>query len=942
VKIKRLYIGEMGIYRNALMEGINSKIVVIGGLNRAGKTTLLETLRHMAYGFPRNLRDSSIEFNVESDLVDEDNRLYTLKINGFKEPQVISRGEEKTQEIKQLYGEIDRFTYSQLYTVTLDELKKSNVKSDEEKLQAVLLGAGLKDIVHMPKLAEEFRKEKEKIGGKQGNPNIKAFKNSYDRLLNAVEERDKALKQLEEYETKCFQLKEIEKNIQRGEVNLHETNQKSSAFEFLKTYYNIYTEKKNLELKLESVGNVENFVLNDKFPSLERIEAFKEEYMLIKEQYEKHKDSFNRNVSENSEVYTQLIENRDRIREVQNQLSGFKERLENFKSTKESYEREKEQVLLSMEALNGRWKGDFVKVINIKCDSIEQDRLLNIIEGIREEEEKKRLEEKELDLLKVQKDALNKQASTIKLADANIYIVKYLYISIAILLAGGGLFMLSKPLGGAVALTGVITASLYWLIKYGNSKRGANENKEIIFQVNTLECKIEAQQNTIKRVQENIKEYDEQLEVIKKKLDIYNDISPAGLAQYLRTVSELKSRIINLGYSGKKLSKLQSEITSDLIKLNELTGSFLGEELVDEQELSKTADRIFNKLGIMCTWLQYGETLSLSENKLEEIEGRFRTLLNIDEESVLYYEIEKIIERLKAYNEYSSVKQRIETIDSQLEKLLKSERISMAVSSLCCTLDIPYENELICLYNLFDYYSAEEDISREYIKNDDTLKLLEVALESLREERRALKDSIRALSTSDKLDAAQREIDEARSSLKHQAEKYSVYAAAEYILESVQKNFINTAKDTILGGAGNIFDKITDGEYKALMPGDNLLQTDFKAMNVEGEVQNSTRILSRGTGEQLFLSVRISRIKDLKPKLPVVLDDPFVNFDSLHTRNTLKVISELSKENQIFILTCHSELVKLIGEISKDVQYWRVSKGKFEPSSLDALTEDLQ
>jgi uncharacterized protein YhaN len=942
VKIKRLYIGEMGIYRNALMENINSNIVVVGGLNRAGKTTLLETLRHMAYGFPKNIRASVAEYDVESDLIDEESNQYTLRVSGQKEPEITSGKMDKAIKTKTLYGNIDKFTYSQLYTVTLEELKKSNVKGEEEKLQAVLLGAGLKDIVHMPKLAEDFRKEKEKIGGKQGNPNTKAFKNSYDRLLKASDERDKALKQLEEYEAKCFQLEYTEKNIQSCESELQDINKKVAAFEVLKTYYHSYEEKNNLELQLEKVGSFDENSITDNLPSLERIEALKEEYKLITQQYEKAKDSFSENVSQNTDIYKLLMENKDRIKEAQRQLSGLKERLENYKAMKDSYEREKEQVLLSMEALNGSWKGDFVKVINLDCDTIEQDTLYNITEGIRQEEENKRLDEKELELFKVQREALNKEENTMKQADASFYIGKYLYIPIAILLAGAVLFFFNKTLGGAVALAGVTSTFLYLLIKYEGSKQSFRGDKDLVLQINILDGKIAVQENRIEAIQKNIKELNDQLEDFKAKLNIKSHISHGGLIQYFRAASELKGRIINLGYSGKKLAKLQSEINSELIEINEMASKFIEGEIDFNLEPYRASERIFNKLGVIFTWLQYGDALYKAVSKLEEVEGRIRTLLNLSEGVVLYYEVDKIIEGLIAYNEYHAIKQRLEAIDSHMEKLLDSERISTAVNFLCSSLNLTFDSRLMSLYNLFEYYSAEEEINRGYMKNNDRLNETTVQLDNLKEERRVLKDSLKALSTSDKLEEAQSEIDEARADLKQQAVKYSIYAAAEYILDSVQKNFINTAKDTILGGAGVIFNKITHGEYKALLPGDNLLQTDFKAMNEKGDIQSSTSILSRGTGEQLFLSVRISRIKDLNPKLPVILDDPFVNFDSIHTRNTLKVIAELSKENQVFILTCHPELVKLIGSISREVQYWKLSKGKFELSDKDRLIEYLQ
>ncbi|HEY8803729.1 MAG TPA: hypothetical protein VIM42_01230, partial [Clostridium sp.] len=100
--------------------------------------------------------------------------------------------------------------------------------------------------------------------------------------------------------------------------------------------------------------------------------------------------------------------------------------------------------------------------------------------------------------------------------------------------------------------------------------------------------------------------------------------------------------------------------------------------------------------------------------------------------------------------------------------------------------------------------------------------------------------------------------------------------------------------------------------------------------------------LSRGTKEQLFLAVRISRIKEIKPSLPVILDDSFVNFDIAHTRNTVKALVQLSKSHQIFVLTCHATLVELIIALSSKAQYFKLNKGKFTKTLGEDLLEYLK
>ena len=59
--MKKIYISDFGVIRNQSLDDILNGIVVVGGLNRAGKSTFMELLRHIAWGFPKNL---SIPFSA--------------------------------------------------------------------------------------------------------------------------------------------------------------------------------------------------------------------------------------------------------------------------------------------------------------------------------------------------------------------------------------------------------------------------------------------------------------------------------------------------------------------------------------------------------------------------------------------------------------------------------------------------------------------------------------------------------------------------------------------------------------------------------------------------------------------------------------------------------------------------------------------------------------
>jgi DNA repair exonuclease SbcCD ATPase subunit len=940
VKLRRLYIGDMGIYRNVLMENINPKIVVIGGLNRSGKTTLLEVLRHMAYGYPKGIRDVKTEYFVEGDFVDEQNKQYTVKINGQREPQISAQGDDSILA-KGLYGNVDRFTYSQLYTITLDELKKSNVKSDEEKLQSVLLGAGLKDIVHLPKIAEEFKKEKEKLGGKHGNPSTKSFKPYYDKLLEGISGREEALKLLEEYENKCEELKRLQWEIEHCDEELNKFNEKITVLEGVKAYYKQYEDKKTLELQMEALKDKNTLSFSEKVPSLERIQSLNEEYNEIVKQYENLKQEFEGRISSDIGFYERLLQAKEDIRGFQKQLSGLMERLENHKVVKATCDRDKEQLKARLNTINSSWKEDFSKVTGIDCDSIEQDKLLSIIDELNDCETERKQSEGELQGLQLQKEMLEKEIHSLKGTDLGILMKKYLYISLSILLAGAFLFILSKPLGGALALVGAVAASLYFVMRYSSEAQLQSRKSSLVLQLNALNNRVNLQEEKKSDILSNINILKNKLNYFKNKLELFKEISPMGLLQYFKDVQELKKDILNLSFSEKTLDRLHQEIKLTLLKANELISRLAGQQLFKEQDIFKFSRELCLRLEELNEQLSHAEKLAECEARLFQFENRVRTLLNIPSNNVLLEELDKIINLYKIYNQYNALAEKMKIINRQLEIMLNSEKIKKSFTYICEQYNINEENELLSFQKLLESFSTEDQLRREFDGISSKLQEYSQNLEYLKEQKQVLSSEIKALSTSEKLIDSQRVIDEQRAALKELAVKYSIYSTAEFILESIQKNFIDNAKDTILGGAGSIFNKITGGQYKALLPGDNLLQTDFKAMTYDGQIQNSVSMLSRGTGEQLYLSVRLNRIKEMKEKLPLILDDPFVNFDSLHVKNTLRVMLEATQNNQVFIFTCHSELIKLVNDISSEVQYWKLDKGDFELSNCEELIQYL-
>ncbi|MFA9399242.1 MAG: ATP-binding protein, partial [Clostridiaceae bacterium] len=159
--------------------------------------------------------------------------------------------------------------------------------------------------------------------------------------------------------------------------------------------------------------------------------------------------------------------------------------------------------------------------------------------------------------------------------------------------------------------------------------------------------------------------------------------------------------------------------------------------------------------------------------------------------------------------------------------------------------------------------------------------------------------------------------------------------------EKSQNYLINESKESLFYSASLVLDKLTKGEIKEIIPFDNLLNPDYKLKLKDEKILESSLNLSRATSEQLYLAVRLSRIMDIKSKLPIILDDSFVNFDSVNLKNTLEVLKDISKTNQIFILTCHSEIVSLADNVFDNPKYYKIEDGTINNSDYKNLHDYL-
>lgn len=153
-------------------------------------------------------------------------------------------------------------------------------------------------------------------------------------------------------------------------------------------------------------------------------------------------------------------------------------------------------------------------------------------------------------------------------------------------------------------------------------------------------------------------------------------------------------------------------------------------------------------------------------------------------------------------------------------------------------------------------------------------------------------------------------------------------ALALGVIRAAEKRYRHENQPEIIRNAAGYLDIITQGRYDRLAlneAGDGIIV----CCRDTGEWLDPARDrLSRGTLEQLFLSLRLSLMDHLDPEgetLPVFLDETLINWDSARTRGGLTVLEQIARRRQVFLLTCHPWLAAALDAQGAEYGHIRLS-----------------
>lgn len=136
---------------------------------------------------------------------------------------------------------------------------------------------------------------------------------------------------------------------------------------------------------------------------------------------------------------------------------------------------------------------------------------------------------------------------------------------------------------------------------------------------------------------------------------------------------------------------------------------------------------------------------------------------------------------------------------------------------------------------------------------------------------------------------------------------YQLKIASEYI-QQTKSRFFKEKIPKVLNLVEQYFAFITENKYIKIV----LSESSGMKVQESSGIWFHVNELSRGTVEQLYVSIRLAMAKIyMKNRFPMILDDPFVHFDHRRMNRLLSLLQIISKERQILFFTKQQDLVSL-------------------------------
>ena len=892
MQLREIHIDGFGIFANKRITGLAPGINIIYGKNEFGKTTLLEFIRRILFGFPTkkdktNLylptKGGSLGGSLKVVLQNSEDLVISRSPGTHGGTVRISTPSEVLQGqpvLNQLLGNASKDIFRNIYAFTIDELNDFNtLNGDEVKNRIYGAGLGLGE-VSLKGLEKEIETYCTQIFRPRGSSQM-------GELLEKIKINEQEILLIQKNLTLFDELQDkLGKLLSRKQTVQNSLEELESGKRTLETQVRLYEDTIQLMETQNKLANLEDL---SQFPenglkTFESMRQEKESLVLRIEEEQSALHTLKKNLDDLT-VNHDLLLHEENIHRLQQSTQSVLSALQD--SDRVQFEREDLDMHIAEEinSIDRDWDEETVMAFELTESEKSQ------IDGFYEDFENMR---KDRDLYQDRLESHRRQKAEKMSEGWNIpnWLKMFHYGFTATGLLGivlGG-YLMNIPL---LLVAVLLVAGGIYLFKMTFQDKNS-------FSKEDLAEKNLAHQSELKEKELNDK-FEEWREWLKKrKLD--TSIAPITTKNIAKTARQVKTMIAQRARLDERIQQMKTtckgaqEIIASLEPLIESVSLDYDlpiniENICHALDESK-ANR--DKKNLLETQRQtQTDKLTGLENQMEGISNSLAQFISSSgaEDSQDFLRKQTVMEVRKSLKE--KIAQKREIIQSNVGMGPHFDKFIEAIQNT------PLEE-------------IQQKLSRLQSEFEEQHETREQLLQGIGETR----NEIEKLSSNNDLVAKQSESEILKQQLQSLAREWAAYRGALVLLDATKQKFEKTRQPGVIRSAESLFTQITGGSYNHIIK-----PIDQDELLIENELlqRKGVHEMSRGTREQLYLAMRFGLIDEYETRsepLPAVMDDIFVNFDDERDERIIKILSKFSKQRQVIVLTCHQrslEAYKNIG-----------------------------
>lgn len=953
--IKSLEIYGYGQFVQRKIE-FNQTFTEIFGENEAGKSTVQAFIHSILFGFPtKRSKEPRLEPRLGNQyggkltlILDDQQEIEVERIKGSAQGDVkvyLSNGSTRDEAwLQKKLNYISKSTYQGIFSFNVMGLQDIHRNMNENQLQEYLLEAGALGSTEFTSMRDLIAHKKDELYKKSGknpiiNQQIEQLKqlegqireeeaqlDTYHRL---VDDQDKATRRLEHLKQNLSQLSKMHEDKQK-EVALHDHTQEWKALEQRLNIEPLTFPEKGLD-RYEKAHAYQQSLERDISLREEKLTQLKEEAETLNPIQQSHIDTINHVSKQEDDIknkeyeltaLNKEIQDKQREKEALQANIGWTETHQDVDSSEamknyvSELNKEQQQQSAHMAQLERNLEDN-----HIEYDSLEKE-LATLEEQVVSDEtftkkkeytqqiielnEKENLYEKLKERFNSEQEAKQKRQNQFRT----------LFIILTIIGVASTVFaFLSQNIILAVILA--ILTIVFIVGIFASKTKSVDYSEAITGEIDDLKHQL----NNLEQDYDLDFDLDEQYRKRDQQLQAYNnkDILSEKRQRIETSLNEVKQQ-------HDKLFKHIDNIKAELY-LSDKTSNDLIIDYISTMNSIKSLDQQLTDL--IAKRDQLATDLETFYNQAQQATASHFSHFN---KSSLFHDIKQWLTHTYKENElYKQKNEDITLVTNELKQLKsKLAETTQEIEQLFNAVNVSSEDAFYQHHEQYQNYISEldrfNDLSK-YLENqnysyDKSSSLSEKTTAQLEEEDRLLAKQVdeyneqyldmqadvsdlNAQITHMETDTTLTHLRHEYHSLKNRLNDMAKDWASLSYLQSLVDEHIKQIKDKrlpqVINGAVEIFKYLTDERYTMI----HYNEDTITVKHTNGQVYEPIE-LSQSTKEILYVSLRLSLIKVLKPyyPFPIIVDDAFVHFDQHRTQKMLNYLRELAKDYQVLYFTC--------------------------------------